>query len=140
MQATMDTELNCTTILDLGEFEEIIFRDPTNWVTLVLRESEQPRLEITGPESMTQRYRCHQRGSKLYITLGGNWTERIIDTFTTSLTRKHVRIEIDVVSLQRVKATGMVDVDSAGLNRLSPDIQLFGPAALWKVRVPVRWP
>ena len=140
MQAPIDTELNCTTILDLGEFEEIIFRDPTNWVTLVLRESEQPRLEITGPETMTQRYRCRLHGSKLYITLGGDWTDRIIDAFTTSLTRKHVRIEVDVVNLQRVKATGMVEVDSSDLNRLSPEIQLFGPAALWKRRIPVRWP
>jgi hypothetical protein len=140
MQTPMNPDLNCTAIQDLGEFEEIIFRDPTNWVDLLLRESEGTSLRITGPEHMTQRYRCRLLGSRLYITLGGNLAERIIDAFTTSLTRKQLKIEIDVVKLKRVKATGMVEVDSSGLNSLQPDIELFGPAALWERRMPVRWP
>jgi hypothetical protein len=140
MQAPMNPDLNCASIQDLGEFEEIILRDPTNWVDLVLRESEQTSLRITGPEQMTQRYRCRLIGSRLYITLGGDLTERIVDAFTTSLTRKQVRVEVEVVNLTRVKATGMVEVDSSALKQLQPEIQLFGPAALWERRMPVRWP
>jgi hypothetical protein len=140
MQGLMSTEMNCASIQDLGEFEEIIFRDPTNWVDLVLHEAEQPGIKIIGPESMTRRYRCWIRGSSLYIRLGGNFTERIIDAFTTSLTRKHVRVEVGVANLVRVKATGLVTVDGSALHALQPEIQLFGPAALWEGHMPVRWP
>ena len=138
MQGPMSTDLNCASIQDLGDFEEIIFRDPTNWVDLVLHEAEQPGIRIIGPELMTRRYRCWIRGSRLYIALGGTITERIIDAFTTSLTRKHVRIEVDVLRLVRVKATGLVTVDGSALHALRPEIQLFGPAALWGQHMPVR--
>jgi hypothetical protein len=137
MQAPINPDLNYPGLLELGDFNEVILRDAANWVDLVLRESEEASLRISGPEEMTRRYRCIRRGNRLYISLGGDLFDRIIDAFTTSLTRKHVTIELGVVNLKRVKAIGMVEVDMTGLLTLQPDIQFFGPAALWQGRLPV---
>jgi hypothetical protein len=137
MQAPINPDLNCPGLLDLGDFNEVILRDPTNWVDLALHEAGEASLRISGPEEMTRRYRCTRRGNRLYISLGGDLIDRIIDAFTTSLTRKHVTIEVGVVDLKRVKATGMVEVDTTGLFTLHPEIQFSGPAALWQGRLPV---
>jgi hypothetical protein len=137
MQAPINPDLNSPVLFDPGDFDEVILRDATNWVDFILRESEEASLRISGPEEMTRRYRCTRRGNRLYISLGGNLFDRIIDAFTTSLTRKHVTIELNVVDLKRVIATGMVEVDTSGLRTVQPEIQLFGPAALWQGGLPV---
>ena len=136
MQAQMTNDLYCPAELDLMNLEEIVVWDPTNWVDLIIRRSDDPQLIISGDEGMLRRYRCSRRGNTLTIKLGGDLFERIADALTTSLSRKRIQIEVAVASLDQVKATGMVEIDLPGWRGEEPEVRLFGPAALWGGRVP----
>ncbi len=134
MQATEKPDLNAN---KLDGVTDVIVRDPTNWVSLILREAGEPGLRLYGSEEMINRYRCIRRGDKLYLSLSGDLIDRIGDALTTSLTRKHVTIELTLKDVKRVKATGMVKVDTSALRMQAPEIQLFGPGALWRRSLPV---
>jgi hypothetical protein len=136
MQASITNDIISPTAVDLLALEEIVIWDPTNWVDLVLQSSEQQRLDITGDIKMVKRYRCVRRENTLFIRLGGDLFDRIGDALTTSLTRKRIRIELSVASLERVKATGMVQINLEGWRGLEPEIRIFGPSALWGGRLP----
>lgn len=140
MQPTATRQKQCLSDFELRDLDEIVLWDPANWVDLIVRRSEHVGLEISGDEVMLQRYQCARRGKTLYIKLGGNLMDRVSDALTTSLTRKRIHIDLTLQSLSRIRATGMVDVDMVGWNGIEPEIHLFGPAALWAGRFPVKKP
>lgn len=140
MQASFAHDITDPYGLELQNLEELVMWDPANWVDLALRRSEQPQLRISGHKAMLQRYQCSRRGNTLYIKLGGNLFDRIADAFTTSLTRKHIHIDLIVESLVRVRATGMVEVDLVDWSGAEPEINLFGPTTLWGGKFPVLKP
>jgi hypothetical protein len=58
------------------------------------------------------------------------------DAITTSLTRKHIRIELLVNTLERVKAKGFVEVEIVDWVGERPQVGLSSPTALWGDRFP----
>jgi hypothetical protein len=134
MQASITQGIRKLSAIDLNNLEEIILLDPANWVDLNIRRSEHPCLTISGNKAMVQRYRCSRSGNTLNINLMGSLIDRIVDAFTTSLTRKRILVELAVDSLDRVRATGMVEVDVEGWKEDDLEIHLFGPTTLWGER------
>ena len=137
MQPSFTHDSKSVSESELRDLDELVLWDPTNWIDLIIRYSEHPQLSISGAEAMTQRYRCWRRGGTLYIQHGGNLFDRVVDAFTTILTRKKVKVELSIDSLERVKATGMVEVDLAAWRGTEPEVHLFGPAVLWGGQFPV---
>lgn len=134
MQAPFPHNLSA---LELQDLQEIVVWDPANWVGVIIRNSEQPSLNISGDAAMIQRYGCWREGNTLFIKLGGNLFDRIADALTTSLTRKRIQVVVRISSLERVSATGMVQVDLADWKGVKPEIHINGPTALWGGRFPV---
>lgn len=140
MQASFSPDEHGLSGLEFKDLEEIVLWDPANWVDLIIRSSKQTRLRIQGDTAMIQRYQISHSGNTLSIKLGGNILNRIADALTTSLTRKRIQVELMVDSLDRVRATGMVQVDMTGWKGDEPEIRLFGPTALWGATFPVMEP
>ena len=138
MQAKNFDDGHAIHIEDLGQFNELILIDPANWVDLILQEAKEPALRILGPMEMTSRYRYHVRDGRLHLSLGGGLFDQIVDALTTSLTRKHVRIELDVEDLKSVRVKGMVEIDRSKLSTIRPTVDYFGPAAGWHRPFPIR--
>lgn len=137
MQASIIYSKDDPSGIDLQRISQVVLWDSANWVRFSVRRSKQPRLSISGDESMVKRYRCSRRGDTLRIRLGGNLLDRIVDALTTSLTRKHIQVELLIGSLDLVKATGLVQVDMADWNGVEPEIRLYSPTALWNGRFPM---
>ena len=140
MQASFSPDENRLSGLESKDLEEIILWDPANWVDLIIRSSKHTRLRILGDKAMIKRYQISHSGNTLSIKLGGNLFDRIADAFTTSLTRKRIQVELMVDSLERVRATGMVEVEMVGWKGDEPEIRLFGPTALWGASLPLMKP
>ena len=131
MQASFTSEGKRQSGIDLLDLDELVVWDPANWVEIILRRSEQPSIRISGDDVMVKRYRWSRRGSTLEIKLIGNLLDRVRDALRTSLTRKQIQIELMVSSLDRVQATGIVEVILEGWQGDEPEVYVSGPTALW---------
>jgi hypothetical protein len=140
MQASVVRSMSVRPDLNLEGLRQVVVWDPTNWVQVIIRGSQDPRLNISGDRGMVQRYRCYRKGDTLYVKLGGDLSHRIVDALTTSLTRKHIQIELMVDMLELVKAKGLVEVEIEDWPGTRPQIRLSSPAALWGTRFPIKKP
>jgi hypothetical protein len=112
-------------------FKRLVVRDTANWVEVVVREGDQEKLELSGPEAMLRRMQWWVKDETLFVILEGSLWDKIKDALTTSLTRKTVRIAVEAIELEAIDVFGMVQVDTSAITGDPPKIRLRGPAALW---------
>ncbi len=114
---------------DLQEFRRLELCDPANWVDLVIESGETESLTITGPAQMVSRIETKVKKNTLTISLGGNLLDKIIDSLTTSLTRKKITYHLIVRQLDVIDLCGLIRVDTRGLETTKPLIRRIGPWA-----------